>query len=653
MADHWNSLANLLGTPSLAPQNRKQDSGSGSKPLPAPTAPPTPESIDSAIVEANTESDFSPASQATEHSSSSPKAEKSRLRTSWDAVASFFGVAASDTETAAPEADGNARPGIKPAQGQRGNVGPASQDSASELRPPSKKSRSSMWNESESQSSSSTESQPTVSPSHDSPKTHSKGASERNGFAEDAKSVDSVNAEPEIGFGGDRRGSRRLPRRGRSSADQSPETVLADIDPIKEPSAGRDGFGEGLDRPSARPSRNNEDRSRPSVNREERSRPSSRDNDDRARPSSRDSDDRSRPSSRDSDDRPRPNGRDSDDRARPSSRDSDDRARPSSRNSEDRARPSSRDRDDSPRPSNRDIADRSRPSRDGERRSSDNEGSSTGGTPRRPEREPRGERVPREGRRGGAKEQESTDVPVRSSPSDERGPSSSQDVRRERSGTSSSDAADRDRKGRGSRSEGDVNDRSEPRPRSFGDRGGSAGRSTDSESRTHERNDRRPSSRKADKFQEEDRRASGGFGAGIDGPLDDRNEDEPFDLGADLEAFDPLDDDPRDDLDADSISNEGSDSDGRNTRRRRRRRGGKDRDNDEPKDRVKAGRRNDDRGGDDSDGMDSDGESDHGVRISKVPTWTETILVVVEANMANHQKSPQSGRGPSRGRGRR
>jgi len=196
-----------------------------------------------------------------------------------------------------------------------------------------------------------------------------------------------------------------------------------------------------------------------------------------------------------------------------------------------------------------------------------------------------------------------------------------------------------------------VSERSEPRQRSSSDRGGRTGRSTDSESRTQEPNDRRPSARTTDKFQEKDSRAGGGFGAGIGDTLDDRIEEEPFGLGAELEAFDPLDDDPRDDLDAESISDEGSDGDdGRNTRRRRRRRVSKDRDNDEPKDRVKAGRREDDR---DSDEVDADGDSDHAVRISKVPTWTETILVVVEANMVNHQKSPQSGRGPSRGRGRR
>jgi hypothetical protein len=37
----------------------------------------------------------------------------------------------------------------------------------------------------------------------------------------------------------------------------------------------------------------------------------------------------------------------------------------------------------------------------------------------------------------------------------------------------------------------------------------------------------------------------------------------------------------------------------------------------------------------------------------KIPSWTETISVLVEANMLNHQRSQSSPRGNSRGRGRR
>jgi hypothetical protein len=37
----------------------------------------------------------------------------------------------------------------------------------------------------------------------------------------------------------------------------------------------------------------------------------------------------------------------------------------------------------------------------------------------------------------------------------------------------------------------------------------------------------------------------------------------------------------------------------------------------------------------------------------KIPSWTETISVLVEANMLNHQRSQSSPRGNPRGRGRR
>jgi hypothetical protein len=84
MSDHWNSLANLLGTPSLSPPKPKSESSSAPNldtvPNPQTLPSPTPES-----------------------SSDKLKGEKSRLKTSWDAVANFFGVASKDSEAASVE----------------------------------------------------------------------------------------------------------------------------------------------------------------------------------------------------------------------------------------------------------------------------------------------------------------------------------------------------------------------------------------------------------------------------------------------------------------------------------------------------------------------------------------------------------------------
>ncbi len=77
MSDHWNSIANLLKTPSLGPTAKKTDGPA--KPLKATSlveqTVPVEETV-SAVPE--------PAKS---------KAEPSRLRSSWDAVATFFGVA--------------------------------------------------------------------------------------------------------------------------------------------------------------------------------------------------------------------------------------------------------------------------------------------------------------------------------------------------------------------------------------------------------------------------------------------------------------------------------------------------------------------------------------------------------------------------------
>ncbi len=77
MSDHWNSIANLLKTPSLGPTAKKTD---------GPPKPPKANLMADQVVPLE-----ETVSQAPE--SAKPKPEPSRLRSSWDAVATFFGVA--------------------------------------------------------------------------------------------------------------------------------------------------------------------------------------------------------------------------------------------------------------------------------------------------------------------------------------------------------------------------------------------------------------------------------------------------------------------------------------------------------------------------------------------------------------------------------
>ncbi|MBU6172996.1 MAG: hypothetical protein KGQ60_04295, partial [Planctomycetes bacterium] len=78
MSDHWNSLANLLGTPSLAPQSKKQETSK-------------PRSIESPPIDAPSPELESPKLKSK---------EGSRLRSSWDAVTSFFGIQQPEPTTA-------------------------------------------------------------------------------------------------------------------------------------------------------------------------------------------------------------------------------------------------------------------------------------------------------------------------------------------------------------------------------------------------------------------------------------------------------------------------------------------------------------------------------------------------------------------------
>lgn len=94
MSDHWNGIASLLGTPSLNPVSKKTDS---------PPKTPKPVAIQA---EESPVNEVAVEPQA-ELPTAKPKQEPSRLRSSWDAVAQFFGVAAPEPAQSitSPKAD--------------------------------------------------------------------------------------------------------------------------------------------------------------------------------------------------------------------------------------------------------------------------------------------------------------------------------------------------------------------------------------------------------------------------------------------------------------------------------------------------------------------------------------------------------------------
>ncbi|AMV33886.1 hypothetical protein VN12_17285 [Pirellula sp. SH-Sr6A] len=90
MSDHWNSLANMLGTPSLSPQSKKSERARGTTESPSKGVTPPIEQVAPAPVPVPVE----------ELPVSGKAKEPSRLRSSWDAVTSFFGIQSGESAPA-------------------------------------------------------------------------------------------------------------------------------------------------------------------------------------------------------------------------------------------------------------------------------------------------------------------------------------------------------------------------------------------------------------------------------------------------------------------------------------------------------------------------------------------------------------------------
>lgn len=180
MSDHWNSLANLLGTPSLSPQSRKTDKAKGAvetaaKPVPSDAPASSP----------------SPAPPAPEASTGSKSKEPSRLRSSWDAVTSFFGIQSGDSgSTAEPENFEPPRGVDRPAR--------ARQES------PAKRSKPSLWEES------------LEVPASEPPRRDRDPVSSA---LPEARNVTSESEEPVVSFGEPKRLRKGSPRRDAGSQD--------------------------------------------------------------------------------------------------------------------------------------------------------------------------------------------------------------------------------------------------------------------------------------------------------------------------------------------------------------------------------------------------------------------------------------------------
>lgn len=224
MADHWNSLANLLGTPSLAPPKAK---GESTTPPPTEPSPPTAAPNPPTAAPGN----FSQSAETQPEEKQRPT-EKSRLKSSWDAVAGFFGIAQSETHSN-PDTIEPTSPSPKASSSSPDIASPKRGETSSKSGPP-RKGRPSMWSEPsvDEPAAKTTQRAPTQD---DRPKREDgpPARHESRRTRESATTVEQV-AQDSEGESVDRRSHRRPPRRARaedaraqdeskdSSAEQQP-----------------------------------------------------------------------------------------------------------------------------------------------------------------------------------------------------------------------------------------------------------------------------------------------------------------------------------------------------------------------------------------------------------------------------------------------
>lgn len=207
MSDHWNLLADLLGTPNYAPRSKKATKGdSATKPnseLVAPALEATDSSSDLPI-----ESDDKPKESLSPPSSVEPPREKSMLQSSWDALASLFGVASEQPRQEAElQQPASQTPSVSSPQKSSKTSKPAESKFEPISNPKAKRTQTkSMWD-----------------------------------VATDDSQTESARQETDDQIDADRRGPRRSPRRGRDQMPSgNPDEQVESPRPPREPRSNRD-----------------------------------------------------------------------------------------------------------------------------------------------------------------------------------------------------------------------------------------------------------------------------------------------------------------------------------------------------------------------------------------------------------------------------
>lgn len=236
MSDHWNLLADLLGTPNYAPRSKKATKGDSASKTNNELVAPTPEAK-TASTDLPIESDAKTKESLSPPPSVEPPREKSMLQSSWDALASLFGVASEQPRQEAElQQPAEKTSAVAPPQKSSTTRKPAETKPEPISNPKAKRTQTkSMWDVATEDSQIKQEVQQVSEDSSTSglKSTSSEPNSRRQAISARQETEDQIDA--------DRRGPRRSPRRGRDQMpSENPDEQVQSARPPRESRSNRD-----------------------------------------------------------------------------------------------------------------------------------------------------------------------------------------------------------------------------------------------------------------------------------------------------------------------------------------------------------------------------------------------------------------------------
>ena len=234
MSDHWNLLADLLGTPNYAPRSKKATKGDSATKPNSELVAPAPEATAS-LSDLPHDSDAKPKESLSPPPSVEPPREKSMLQSSWDALASLFGVASEQPRQEADLQSASQTPAVSSPQKSSKTSKPEPKPEPTSNPKAKRTQTKSMWDVATDDSQAKQEDQQVAEDST------SSGLTSTFGEPNSKRQAISARQDTEDQIDADRRGPRRSPRRGRDQMPSgNPDEQVDSPRPPRESRSNRD-----------------------------------------------------------------------------------------------------------------------------------------------------------------------------------------------------------------------------------------------------------------------------------------------------------------------------------------------------------------------------------------------------------------------------